>query len=296
MKKKTLSLDKLRAAGQDASMNMNQKVSHAKQTKIKDSEIEITKIFDNPYQPRLFIEEDTLNDLANSIKTNGLLQPITLNEISDDKYHVIAGHRRLEAHKLLGKKFIKATVVTSLTEDNKKYKNKMITLALIENLQREDLNIIEIAVSFKNVMQEKIFDNMEELGKSIGKSKTYVSKVLKILRLDDYIIHDITKNKTIKDLEILYELQKIIDKELQVELYNSIIKGEMNRKDIKEYNKNTQKVSHAKHTKPFELKASSKKISLNTNLEFLSEDNRDKFSNELKNLLNKFFKNVQNNF
>lgn len=290
MAKKKLDLSKLRAASQDASMNMYQNVSHAKHFENEEQEIEIIKILENPYQPRIFMEEGMLEDLTKSIDENGLLQPIVLNKISNDKYYVIAGHRRLAAHKRLNRTHIKATIVTTLDENDENYKIKMVTLALIENLQREDLNIIEIAISFTNILQEKIYKNMDELSKSIGKSKTYISKILKVLTLDDYIIHDITKNKTIKDLEVLYELQKIEDSITQIEIYKSLVKGDMNRKDIQDYNKLNSKVSHAKQTKPYELKKTSKKIILNTNLESLSDDKKEELSKELTTLMAKYFK------
>lgn len=286
--KKKINLSKLKAAGQDASMQMYQEVSHAKQ-EVDQVLIDIDKIYENPYQPRIYVEENTLQDLADSIGENGLLQPISLNRIDENKYFIIAGHRRFAAHKLLGKDKIKANIVSSLKEDDEDYKIKMAGLSLVENIQREDLNIIEVAISFENVLKEKIYQNMDHLAKSIGKSKSYISKIISILKLDPYIVADIGKNKTVKDLETLYELQKIEDIELQIKLYEEIIKGNLSRNDLREYVKNLKQVSQAKHTKPFELKVSSKKIILNTNLDYLSDKKKEDFSYELNRLLDKYF-------
>jgi ParB family chromosome partitioning protein len=291
MKKRKINLDKLKKASKDATMQMykSDQVSHAKQ--IQD--IDINLIVENPHQPRIYIDDQSLKELADSIQENGLLQPISLNQIAKNQYHIIAGHRRYKAFKMLKKDKIPAIIFLKNEINTDEYNINMINLALIENLQRENLNIIEIAISFKNVLTNKIYKNTEELAKNIGKSKSYISKIVSILKLNDTIIEDLAKNKTIKDIETLYELQKINDSNLQISLYNDLVAGKLTRSDLREHIKKIKNVSHAKQIRPFNLTISKKKITFNTNLEILSEKQREVFSQELTQLLKKYFNNCE---
>jgi len=204
---------------------------------LKVQEINIKQINDNPFQPRLQMTNNELVELANSIQENGLLQPILVNKIGKKQYELIAGHRRLAAHKLLKHETIKAIVVLELNDTDDDYKSKMAINALIENIQRQDLDILETSISFSNLLNENIFKTKDQLAKATGKSNTYISKVLSILKLDKRIIKDLEANKTIKDLEALYELQKIKDLNLQYKFYNELITGLITRNELREYNK-----------------------------------------------------------
>ena len=113
----------------------------------KYDEIPIDKLEENPYQPRIEINQKELRELANSIKQNGLLQPILVQKI-DKRYVIISGHRRVEAHKLLNKKFIKAVVIKNQQD------LELAKKSIIENLQRKDLNIIETAIDLKRYKEE----------------------------------------------------------------------------------------------------------------------------------------------
>ena len=152
-------------------------------------EIELSKLKENPYQPRIEIKDIT--ELANSIKEKGLLQPIVVKK-EDEEYIIIAGHRRVEAHKLLGKEKIKARVIEANDEN-------MASLSLIENLQRKDLDIIETAIALKHY-KESFNKKLEEIGQEIGKSKGYISQILNILNLPEEILQDIKENKSTKDI------------------------------------------------------------------------------------------------
>jgi len=154
-------------------------------------EIELSKLKENPYQPRIEIKKDEIIELANSIKEKGLLQPIVVKR-EDEEYIIIAGHRRVEAHKLLGKEKIKARVIEANDEN-------MASLSLIENLQRKDLDIIETAIALKNY-KESFNKKLEEIGQEIGKSKGYISQILNILNLPEEILQDIKENKSTKDI------------------------------------------------------------------------------------------------
>jgi len=147
-------------------------------------EIEISKIKTNPYQPRREFNEEAIKELAESIKRYGLLQPVVL--IKDkDGYILVAGERRLRATRLLGEESIKAIVVDYSKDDLREY-------ALIENIQREDLNPIEVAYSLQSLIEEHGYTH-EELAGAISKSRSYVTNLLRILNLPEYI-HEKIKN------------------------------------------------------------------------------------------------------
>jgi ParB family chromosome partitioning protein len=145
-------------------------------------DIEVSKIKDNPYQPRHEVEEQSLRELAASIKQHGVLQPIIVTKNVKDtsrgqsvEYQLVAGHRRLEAVKMAGLPFIPA-IVRDSTEQQK------LELALVENLQRTDLNAMERAQAFRQLQEE--FDlTHEEIAKKIGKSREFVSNTLRLINL-----------------------------------------------------------------------------------------------------------------
>jgi len=149
-------------------------------------DIEVGKIKDNPYQPRYEMEDSALKDLAASIKQHGILQPIivTKNYKETDRgqgveYQLVAGHRRLAAAKLAGLPYVPA-IVRDSTDQQK------LELALVENLQRADLNAVERAKAFKRLQEE--FDlTHEEIAKKVGKSREYVSNTLRLINLPELI-------------------------------------------------------------------------------------------------------------
>ncbi len=136
--------------------------------------IDIDKITPNPDQPRKEFDTDSLEELAMSIKENGVIVPITVNK-KDDKYIIIAGERRYRASKMAGLKQIPAYIrlVTA---------NEQMQMALIENIQREDLNALEIALSLQALLQQTGLTN-EELGKRLGKSRSNVTNYVRLLKL-----------------------------------------------------------------------------------------------------------------
>ncbi len=137
--------------------------------------IRIDSIEVNPNQPRTKFDEEALRELAESIKTYGLIQPITVRPIANGKYQLISGERRLRACKLAGLQEI-PTYVRTVDE------MQSIQMALVENIQREDLNALEIALSYQRLVDEFGF-SQEEVSDKVGKNRTTVTNYLRLLRL-----------------------------------------------------------------------------------------------------------------
>ncbi|RBQ31200.1 chromosome partitioning protein ParB [Arcobacter sp. FW59] len=141
--------------------------------------IDVSLIKPNPHQPRKIFDEEKLQELSDSIKEHGLLQPVVVVEDNDGSYTLIAGERRLRAHKLAQLEEIKAIVVN---EDELKLRE----LALIENIQRDDLNIIELAFCYAQLLNEHNITH-EELSKKVFKSRTSITNTLRLLQLSSYV-------------------------------------------------------------------------------------------------------------
>ena len=151
------------------------------------SSILMSKIKPNPNQPRKNFEDKSLKQLAQSIEEKGLISPITVKQV-DSKYIIVAGERRYRAHKLLNKKRILAYVIDA--ESNK----DIMYMALIENIQREDLNPIEEAKGYK-YLQDNLESSITEIAKTVGKSRPAVSNALRLLKLPNEIQDSILKGE-----------------------------------------------------------------------------------------------------
>ena len=142
-------------------------------------EIPLEQIETNPFQPRTHFDQEALEELADSIKTQGIIQPITVRKLSPEKYQLISGERRYQASKLAGLSKIPAYVRTANDQ-------QMLEMALIENIQRENLNAIEIALSYQRLLTECEL-KQEELGDRVGKKRTTVNNYLRLLKLPPVI-------------------------------------------------------------------------------------------------------------
>ena len=151
------------------------------------SSILLSKIKPNPNQPRKNFDDKALKQLAQSIEEKGLISPITVRK-SNSKYIIVAGERRYRAHKLLNKKRILAYVIDADANKDTMY------MALIENIQREDLNPIEEAKGYK-YLQEHLQSSITEIAKTVGKSRPAVSNALRLLKLPDEIQESILKGE-----------------------------------------------------------------------------------------------------
>ena len=138
-------------------------------------EIELENIEVNPYQPRTYFDEESLRELASSIKELGVIQPITVRKI-DDKFQLVSGERRFRASKLIGNKSIPAYIRTANDQE-------MLEMALVENIQRKNLDPIEVALSYQRLINE-IQLTQEELSIRVGKKRSTVTNYLRLLKLD----------------------------------------------------------------------------------------------------------------
>ncbi len=143
------------------------------------AEIKISQIIANPFQPRTEFDEEALKELSASIKVHGIIQPITVRKIGYEKYELISGERRTRASILAGLNAIPAYI--RLANDQ-----QMLEMALIENIQRENLNAIEVALSYKRLLDECGL-KQEELGDRVGKKRSTVNNYLRLLKLPDEI-------------------------------------------------------------------------------------------------------------
>ncbi len=184
-------------------------------------EIDLAKITANPWQPRTNFDKKALEELVASITTLGVIQPITIRKKPTGEYELISGERRLRASQLAGKKTIPAYV--RLANDQ-----EMLEMALVENIQRQDLDAIEIALSYQQLIDE-IKLTQEELSKRVGKDRTSITNYLRLLKLDPII------QTGIRDGMISMghgrALMAIDDTDLQFDIYEKIVRNNLSVRD-----------------------------------------------------------------
>jgi ParB family chromosome partitioning protein len=184
-------------------------------------EIDLAKIHPNPDQPRTVFDDNSLRELAQSIVEHGVIQPVIVKQVQDG-YILVAGERRVRASKIAGK----TTVPAVVRDYNAIYLSE---LALLENLQREDLSPVEEAIAFKKMLSINSMTH-EELGKRIGKSRTYITNILGLLKLPAIIIEDIyAKRLTMGHARAL---SKITDVLTVMKLRDRIIKENLSVRDL----------------------------------------------------------------
>jgi len=193
----------------------------------KFNEIEINNISPNPFQPRKKFNNKAINELATSIKSQGIIQPITVRRISNNKYQLITGERRIRASKIAGIKNIPAYII-------KVNEERMLEMGIIENIQREDLNSIEIATSYKRLIDECNI-SQEDLGGRLGKDRSTINNYLRLLKLPPFIQNGLIDDKismghartliTINNLESQLAIyKKIISDKLSVRQVETLVK------------------------------------------------------------------------
>ncbi len=186
-------------------------------------ELNLDELRPNPYQPRKVFDEKALQELAASIKEHGVFQPIIAKK-SIKGYEIIAGERRVKASKLAGLKTIPA-IIREFSD------NEMMEIALLENLQRENLNAIEEAEAYKNLLTTLDF-TQDKLAERIGKSRSYITNMLGLLNLPDEVKQLLEEKKiTMSHARVLSKME---EEEKIVELANKIIAENLNVRDIEE--------------------------------------------------------------
>ena len=176
------------------------------------SEIELSKIFPNPDQPRMEMDEEALEELAESIKSIGIIQPITLRQKENGTYEIIAGERRWHAAQKAGLNTIPAYIKKVTDED-------VMEMALIENIQREDLNPIEIALAYNNLI-DRAHLTQEQVAQKVGKKRATVTNYLRLLKLPAQIQLSLRKGDI--DQGHARALAGLSNPALQVKLFNEI--------------------------------------------------------------------------
>lgn len=210
----------------DASIKENKSVQVKTNTV---TEMDINKIFPNPNQPRKRFDEEALQELSNSIKIHGIIQPIVVNKDDDDKYMIIAGERRWRASRLAG--------LTSVPVVIKNYTEKQVKeVSLIENLQREDLNPIEAARAIKQLMEEYNF-TQEAVAERIGKSRSNITNTLRLLALYPEVIKMVEEGKLSSGHA--RALVVVEDTNQQIKLARNACDGKMSVRDLEKAVKNT---------------------------------------------------------
>ena len=221
--------------------------------------INISQIIPNPSQPRKNFIENELKELSLSIKNQGLIQPIIVRPVDDGQYQIIAGERRWRASQLAGLHEIEC-IIRDVEDVN------VLEAALIENIQREDLNVIEEAYAYKGLIELKNITN-ENLAKKIGKSSSHVSNILRLLELDDEIKNLVVNGKLsmgharalIGVPNALERAKEIIDKKLSVrQVENITSKFKHNKKSTRTKDPNIADLE----------KELSDKIGLKTSIQF----------------------------
>lgn len=245
--------------------------------------IDVTAIKANPNQPRKIFDEEKLNDLSESIREHGLLQPIIVIENEDSTYTLVAGERRLRAHKLANIEKIKAIII-----DTDEF--KLRELALIENIQRDDLNIIELAYCYAQLLNEHSITH-EELSRKVFKSRTSITNTLRLLQLNSYVQQFLASDKISAGhakimLGLTNDEQKmvcdsIVGQKLSVRETEKLVK-ELKEKDIEKPKKDKPKDAY--NFTPLnniveKLKENSLKVKVEKNyfkIEFNSQEDVDK--------------------
>ncbi|MBL6449497.1 ParB/RepB/Spo0J family partition protein [Fulvivirga sp. 29W222] len=186
--------------------------------------IPLDEIEVNPFQPRTHFDQEALQELSESIKIQGIIQPITVRKLSKNKYQLISGERRFQASKLAGLEMIPAYVRTA--DDQ-----QMLEMALIENIQRENLNSIEIALSYQRLLTECDL-KQEELGDRVGKNRTTVNNYLRLLKLPPDIQAALRDKKlSMGHARALVNIENI---DTQLDIFKKVIEHDLSVRKVEE--------------------------------------------------------------
>lgn len=223
------------------------------------NKILISKIETNPFQPRTHFDEELLNELAESIKELGIIQPVTVRKIADNKYQLISGERRLRASKIAGLEEIPAFVREA--DDN-----GMLEMALVENIQREDLDAIEVAVSYNRLIDECKL-TQEKLSERVGKQRSTITNYLRLLKLPPEIQLGLRQRKI--SMGHARALINVEDNETQIMIFHQILRYDFSVRKVEDVVRELSTVSDKPATPRTKLTAELKQL-------------REKISKQLK--------------
>ncbi len=233
------------------------------------NEIELSQITPNPEQPRTFFDESSLEELAASIRELGIIQPLTLRNMGNDQYQIISGERRFRAAKLAG-----LTTVPAYIRDAND--SELTEMALIENIQREDLNAIEVALTFKKLIDQYHL-TQERLSTRIGKKRATIANFLRLLLLPAEFQLGLCDH--VVDMGHARALLAVEDPKLQLRLYNEIVKKGLSVRQVEElakkYNEDESKVKkdeNSKASKDYDILKKHLSQSFKTPVQFTCND------------------------
>ena len=188
------------------------------------NEIALDQIEPNPNQPRHDFDEESLQELAGSIREIGIIQPITLRQVAENRFQIIAGERRWRASQLAGLKTIPAYIRTIKDES-------VMEMALVENIQREDLNPIEIALAYEHLLETPGM-TQEKVSERVGKSRVAITNYLRLLKLPAQVQMALQKKEI--DMGHARALLGLDDPHLQLKLFNEIVKNQYSVRKVEE--------------------------------------------------------------
>lgn len=249
------------------------KVNRQKSGDAAAATVAVEKLVDNPFQTRLEYDQKELEDLAQTIKKEGLLQPIVVTP-KDDHYIIVVGHRRKRAFELLGEKEIPAIIKKSLDDKD------LQVLVAIENLQRVNLNVIEEGKMFADLLAAGF--TQEELSARLGIDATTIGRKKNLLKLNDLILDDLRKNNSTNDVKALSVIRNFKDEAVQNELYNGLLSH--GRDWVLESAKELKKTSRPGHAQASNQIYTIKGKKLTIDLSSLSDDQVEKLKKMVEKL------------
>jgi ParB family chromosome partitioning protein len=185
--------------------------------------VEVSKVRPNPYQPRQNFDPESLNELKRSILEKGVIQPVTVRRVAEGNYELISGERRIRASQEAGLKTIPAYIIKVSSDE------EMLELALVENLQREHLNPLEIAVSYQRLIDECRL-TQEEVAQKIGKDRTTVTTFLRLLKLPEKIKDSLRKDEI--SMGHARALIALPDEKVQLRLHEKILRQGLSVRNV----------------------------------------------------------------
>jgi len=223
--------------------------------------IDIDLISKNPFQPRTIFEKEELQELAHSIEILGIIQPITVRKLGNDKYQLISGERRLKASKLAGKKDIPAFI--RIANDQ-----QMLEMSLVENIQRSNLNPIDIAITYQRLIKECNL-TQEKCSERVGKKRSTITNFLRLLKLPNEIQSLIKKGEI--SMGHARALINMNNYESQISLCNDIIANKYSVREVEEIVKTFSKIGYKQTSKKNNLSTTQLPFSIQQSLHLLSK-------------------------